>query len=342
MSKPKIPRRKAIDVRFDRTIKTHLLQPSSSLPLVVEPAVEGLSLVGWGMRNRAWIETHLLQHGGILFRNFNLQDAAEFEQFVCALSDELMPYAYRSTPRRWVRGNVYTSTEYPAEHAIPLHNEMSYARNWPMKIWFCCLQAARQGGETPIADSRRVLQHLSPELVKRFRHQQVQYVRNYNHQLDLPWQDVFQTTEAADIEAYCQGAGIEFEWLDDKHLRTWQTCQAIATHPQTGERVWFNQAHLFHISSLTGKARAALLSVVDRDTLPRNAYYGDGSEIEASALAAIRQAYERETITFPWQPGDILLLDNMLTAHGRMPFSGSRQVVVGMADPYSRQEKRNQ
>lgn len=338
MVKPKISRRKPIDLRADLPIQTRSLHPNSPLPLAVEPAIEGLNLTGWATRNRTWIETQLLQHGGILFRGFKIQNAMDFEQFVSALSDELMPYAYRSTPRRPVRGNVYTSTEYPAAQLIPLHNELSYSRHWPMKIWFCCLQKASKGGQTPIADSRGILNHLNPELVEKFQRKGVRYVRNYNRQLDLPWQDVFQTDKKSDVEAYCQRAGIEYEWFDGDRLRTWQTCQAIATHPQTGDRVWFNQAHLFHLSSLTEDARDALLSVVDLDNLPRHAYYGDGSEIEPEVLTEIRQAYDREILAFDWQPGDILMLDNMLVAHGRTPFSGSRQVVVGMADPY-RSEK---
>ncbi len=115
-------------------------------------------------------------------------------------------------------------------------------------------------------------------------------------------------------------------------------CQAVATHPQTGERVWFNQAHLFHVSTLPPDIRQALVSVLGEENLPRQAYYGDGSPIAAADLDAIRAAYWQETVVFPWQQGDILLLDNMLTAHGRRPFAGSRQVVVGIAEPFNGQE----
>jgi len=51
--------------------------------------------------------------------------AAEFEQFIQAISGELIEYSYRSTPRSQVSGNIYTSTEYPADQSIPLHNEMA-------------------------------------------------------------------------------------------------------------------------------------------------------------------------------------------------------------------------
>ena len=162
------------------------------------------------------------------------------------------------------------------------------------------------------------------------------YVRNFSDNLDLSWENVFQTKDKLEIENYCSQSGIEFEWKDGgKHLKTRQVCQAVATHPKTEETVWFNQAHLFHVSSLNSEIRQTLLSTMKEDELPRNAYYGDGSPIEASVLDEIRKIYQQEAIIFPWQEGDVLMLDNMLIAHGRQPFIGSRKVVVGMAEPFS-------
>jgi Taurine catabolism dioxygenase TauD, TfdA family len=35
----------------------------------------------------------------------------------------------------------------------------------------------------------------------------------------------------------------------------------------------------------------------------------------------------------PWRDGDLLLVDNVRTAHSREPFTGPREVLVGLADP---------
>jgi alpha-ketoglutarate-dependent taurine dioxygenase len=212
---------------------------------------------------------------------------------------------------------------------------MSYARNWPMKAWFYCERPAVSGGETPLADSRRVFQGIPAEIRDRFLSRDVLYVRNYGGRLDLDWQTVFRTPHPVEVEAYCRRAGIELEWRGGGRLRTRQRCQAVATHPRTGERVWFNQAHLFHISSLASSAREILLSELAEDDVPRNAYYGDGSPIEEGVLDEIRAVYDRETQRFRWREGDILMVDNMLVAHGRTPFQGPRRLLVGLAEPFS-------
>ncbi len=328
-------RRRAVRVSQETLIKTDVLFPGRTLPLVIQPAVAGVDLLSWATCHQALIERYMLEHGGILFRDFRITEVTDFERFMSAISDELLPYVYRLTPRRHVSGNIYTSTDYPADQAIPLHNEESYSTSWPMKIGFFCVQPPSTGGETPIADSRKVCERIPPTIQERFRQYHVLYVRHYGTGLDLPWQEVFQTDKKAEVEDFCHRAGIEYAWQAGNHLRTRQVCQAMVTHPQTHDRVWFNQAHLFHISSLTPTVRASLLAEFREADLPRNAYYGDGTPIEDATLDVIREAYAAEMVRFPWQQGDILLLDNVLTAHGRMPYTGPRNIVVGMTEPFT-------
>jgi alpha-ketoglutarate-dependent taurine dioxygenase len=325
---PGIGKRKAIHTS-DALIKERLLDPASSLPLLIEPAVHGVSLPDWAANNREFIKRRLQRHGGILFRGFNFSSVDEFELLLRSVAGELLEYSYRSTPRTQVSGRIYTSTEYPAHQTIPLHNEMSYTRHWPMILGFFCVEVAPEGGETPIADSRKVFNRIDPAVRDQFARKQVMYVRNYGEALDLSWQNVFQTEDRDEVEAYCRNAEIDFEWKRDDELRTRQICQAVATHPDTGEQVWFNQAHLFHVSSLGDQVRESLLASSDGEP-PRNACYGDGSPIDDATLAEIRSTYDRETVVFPWQRRDVLLLDNMLAAHGRRPYRGTRKIVVGM------------
>jgi len=326
-------KRQVVSISQEDLVKTEYLEPDKLLPIIVQPSIKGLNLATWAENNRLFIETNLLKHGGILFRNFPINGVSDFESFIKAVAGNLLEYSYRSTPRSHVSGNIYTSTEYPAEQSIPLHNEMAYSHHWPMKISFYCVQPAQQGGETPIAGSRKVFQRIPPTIREKFIQKQVMYVRNYGNGLDLPWQNVFQTTDKSEVEKYCHNHTIEFEWCDQDCLRTRQICQAVAKHPKTGEMVWFNQAHLFHVSNLNSSVREGLLAGFKEEELPRNAYYGDGSPIETSVLDEIREVYQQEAIAFTWQARDVLLLDNMLACHGRNPFVGSRKVLAGMAEP---------
>jgi alpha-ketoglutarate-dependent taurine dioxygenase len=324
--------RKGITLSQEALVRESLLN-ENSLPLVLLPAVEGLSLAEWTRNNVDLVKERLSKTGAILFRGFHLAGVAEFEEFMTAVAGDLLDYSYRSTPRTKVSGKIYTSTEYPADQTIPLHNEMSYTRQWPMVLGFFCVEPSPKGGETPIADSRKVFARLAPEIRDRFMQKNVLYVRNYGEGLDLSWRDVFQTRERTEVEEYCRQSGIEFEWKSDERLRTSQLCQAVATHPRTNEQVWFNQAHLFHESSLEPHVREALL-VAAGEEQPRTAYFGDGLEIDDGDLEQVRAAYASETVTFPWQKGDVLLVDNMLVAHGRRPYHGARKIVVGMGELY--------
>ena len=161
------------------------------------------------------------------------------------------------------------------------------------------------------------------------------YVRNFADGLGLPWQTVFQTADKRLVEERCRHYGITAEWKENDRLRTRAVREAVRTHPRTGETVWFNHATFFHISTLEESVREALLAEFAEDDLPTNSYYGDGSRIEPEVLEELREAYRQASIKFPWQRESILMLDNMLTAHGREAYRGPRKILVGMSTPVS-------
>src|SRR6185295_8034801 len=193
MSKFKAGQRKPVCLTGESLVRTTTLRQGETFPLVIEPAVSNLNLAVWAAHNRQFVETELLTYGAILFRGFEVETVAAFEEFARAVSNELLDYKERAAPRREVGRNVYTSTDYPADQSIPLHHEMSYSHNWPTKIWFHCVQAARERGATPIADDRKVFQRLDPAVKELFMRRKVMYTRNYGEGVDLSWQDAFQT-----------------------------------------------------------------------------------------------------------------------------------------------------
>ena len=317
-------------------VQESCLEPGQRLPMVLGPSAPGVDLPGWARVSRGFIEKNLLERGAMLFRGFGEQSPANFEEFINVVSGEALEYRERSSPRSAVAGNIYTSTEHPPDQHIFLHNENSYAGSWPLGIFFCCVTASRQGGETPICDVRRVYQRIPPEVRGPFEDKGVMYVRNFSDHIGLSWKTVFQTTDRTQVEQYCRKAGYDFEWRDQNRLRTRRVAPAVARHPRTGERVWFNHAAFFHVSTLEPAVRDALRAQFADEDLPNQTYYGDGTPIEDSALDAIRGAYSEETVKFPWQPGDVLAMDNMLAAHGRTPYVGPRKILVGMATPHSK------
>ncbi len=335
MNIPVIARRKPIQVSDKGLVKAALLHPEQKLPLVMQPAVEGVNLLAWVQKNRAELRSDLLKHGGILLRDFRVKTALEFEQLTRMISGNLLDYHERSSPRREVANQIYTSTDYPAAHSIFLHNENSYQQNWPLKVFFFCLKSAAWGGETPIADCRNIYKRIAPAIKERFIEKQWMYVRNFGDGFGLDWQTVFQTSDKALVEQHCAANGITVEWKDGNRLRTRAVRPAVHRHPETGEEVWFNHATFFHISTLEPEVRQSLLAEFTEENLPANTFYGDGSPIEPSVMAALRDAYLQEQVIFSWQAGDVLLLDNMLAAHGRAPYTGARTVLVGMAEPVS-------
>jgi alpha-ketoglutarate-dependent taurine dioxygenase len=318
----------------EHLVQDSLLRPDRSSPLLLQPVVKGVDLAAWAAHHRDFIETRLLQHGAILFRHFPVPGVAAFEQCIRAISGAALEYRFRASPRTHVQGHIYTSTEYPAEQSIFPHNEHAYSPSFPLRIYFCCLTPAQHGGETPIGDTRQVLRAIPAALRERFMAKKVMYIRNYGHGFGLPWQTVFQTTDKAAVEAYCRSVNIGVEWRDGNRLRTRHVGPAIVQHPRTGEEVWFNHATFFHVSTLEPPIRHALLTALPEEDLPQNTYYGDGTPIEPEVLDVLRAAYQDAMLLFPWQQGDVLLLDNMLAVHGRQPFVGPRQVVVGMAEPF--------
>jgi alpha-ketoglutarate-dependent taurine dioxygenase len=307
------------------------LEPVMGRPLVLRVDQNGEKTVDWAERNREHVERLLQANGALVIRGLRFVGSQQFGAVLAALfGSELLQYVYRSTPRTELRGNVYTATEYHPDLHIPQHNENAYSNRWAMRLGFLCTLPAETGGATPICDSAIVYEQIPAAVRERFERHGVLYVRNYS-EIDLHWKEVFQTDDRTAVEQFCHDNHLQFEWLDGDRLRTRQINQASAVHPVTGARVWFNQAHLFHVSGLEPQIREQLLSVLAEPDLPRNTYYGDGSSIEDATLQEIRETYARNTISFEWQRNDLMLVDNMLFSHGRQPYSGNRQVLVGMA-----------
>jgi hypothetical protein len=324
-------RRKALDLSQMSVVKTSTLGPGQTLPLILEPAVDSVDLAEWVRNNHDFIQTNLLKHGAILYRGFNLKGLEDFERVATAVCKELFA-EYGDLPRAGVAGKIYKSTPYPNDKMILFHNESSHMNRWPMKINFFCVKAAEQGGITPIVDCREVARQMDPRILETFADKGLMYVRNFAESLDVSWQHFFHTDNKKEVEESCREAGMTCEWTSGDGLRIRQVCQAVTRHPKTKEMVFFNQVQLHHVHCLDPETRQSLMSLFKTEDLPRHVYYGDGTPIPESLMDHVGEVYERVAVRQPWSEGDMITLDNMLTAHARDPFVGERKIVVAMGE----------
>lgn len=330
--RPGLTRRKAVTLSAQALVQERLLDEAGGLPWLVEPAIAGVDLVQWAREHRDYLEQKVLQYGAVLFRGFGVASLDRFNEVISALSPGALEYMFRASPRTRVGGNIYTSTDYPADQVIFPHNEHSYSPRFPLRLFFYCNLSSETGGETPIGSTRKVMALIPPSIRDKFHEKQISYVRNYGDGFGLPWQTVFQTDNRTEVETYCASVGIEVEWKGSSRLRTRQVGPAIVRHPRTGEEVWFNHGTFFHVSTLPPTIRDSLNANFAPDDLPTNTFYGDGSPIEAESLDILRAAYLQSLVKFSWQQGDVLFIDNILAVHGREPFTGPRRILTGMAE----------
>jgi alpha-ketoglutarate-dependent taurine dioxygenase len=303
-------------------------------PALLRPSRDDVNLPAWCLVNASLVESLCHRHGGIRFRGFSPNTKAHFRALFQSVSPSPMDYRDRSSPRSEVEERLYTSTDQPASERIRMHCELSYSHKWPTRLALFCEHPAAAGGETPLADTRLVLHHLSSATRDRFTALGVRYGRVLREGIGLSWRDVFGVDSREAVELHCRQSGIAFQWLDDALELEW-TRPSIRQHPRTAQPVWFNHAAFFHRQALAPAVAAAL----GDEPPPFWSSFGDGSPISADIFAEIEEAYDKATIVEPWIAGDIVLLDNMLLAHGRRPFNGRRAVYVMMGAPMSDEEQ---
>ena len=320
-------RRKAVDVT--KLVETSVID-GNPLPLIVQPAMEGVDLAEWAGSHRDEVEGWFNTHGAILFRGFPLNGVEDFERVAGAVAGELFT-EYGDLPPEPTSQKVYGSTPYPADKMILFHNESSHLPTWPMRQFFFCVIPSETGGTTPLLDSRAVYNALDPALREQFETKGLMYVRNFSEGIDVPWQEFFHTDDRAEVERLCTESGMTCEWTGSDGLRIRQISPAVVSHPRTGERLFFNQVQLHHVYCLDPETRDSLRKLFAEEDLPRNVYFGDGTPISDETMETIGNLYEELCAELPWQANDLIAVDNMLVQHARRPFTGERKLLVAMA-----------
>ena len=299
-------------------------------PAVLE--VQTNDAARWAAAQREELRAFVAEHGAVLVRGLGLRDAGQAEAVFRRLGN-LVEETEAFAPRKRYAEGVYSSTKWPPNQQMCMHHELSYAREVPSLMLFACLVPAAVGGATPLADGSAVLEALPPNLVTRVEREGWILVRNYNEDIGATCAEAFGTSDWAAIERYCFANAISFESQADGGFRTSQRRSAIVRHPVTGRRCWFNQIAFLNEWTLAPEIHEYLVDVYGQDGLPFNTRFRNGDPMGPDVVQTINAAYEAHAMREPWQAGDLLIVDNIRTAHGREPFEGAREVVVAMADP---------
>jgi alpha-ketoglutarate-dependent taurine dioxygenase len=286
----------------------------------------------WAAQHRDALAGVVAEHGSVLVRGLGLRDATEIGAVFARLTTALMTEKEAFASRQTYSQGVYSSSKWPSNQPICMHHELSYTLEFPALMLFACLHAPTNGGATAVADSPTVLDALPTELIRRFEQQGWLLTRNYNDEIGACVTEAFGTNDRGTIESYCRANAIEFHWQPDGGLRTRQRRSAVVRHPITGTRCWFNQIAFLNEWTIDPEVREFLVDVYGPDGLPFNTHFGNGDPISEDVVALLNTVYEANTAHEPWQAGDLMLIDNIRTAHSRQPFQGPREILVAMAD----------
>jgi len=288
---------------------------------------------GWAAEHRAAVRGVVAEHGSVLVRGLGLVDVAEAGAVFRSLTPTLVDEREAFAPREPHPGGVYSATPWPPNQPMCMHHELSYTLDPPGLLMFACLRAPTEGGATALADAPSVLETLPAELVERFEREGWILTRSYNDEIGATVAESFGSDDRATVEQYCRANAIEVQWQPDGGLRTRQRRPAVVRHPVSGRRCWFNQVAFLNEWTLAPEVREYLVEVYGADGLPFTTRFGNGDPIGEDVVSVINAAYESQTVREPWQTGDLLLVDNVRTAHSREPYRGPREVVVAMAKP---------
>lgn len=313
-----IPHLDGLEVRADRPPLVHVEG-------VADPAA-------WARAHRAGLRAAVTDHGALLVRGLGLADRAAAAAVFAELGTQLLAEREAFAARTSYGDGLYSSSAWPPGQPMCMHHELSYTLRPPGAMLFACLTPADSGGETGVADAADVLAALPADLVARFERDGWMLLRRYNDDIGASVADAFGTDDRATVDAYCRANDIDARWEPDGTLVTRQRRAAVVTHPVTGRRCWFNQVAFLSEWTLEEEVREFLLDCYGPEGLPFTTAYGDGTPIGADVVELLGEVYAAHTRREPWQAGDLMVVDNVATAHSREAYTGPREVVVAMTD----------
>jgi alpha-ketoglutarate-dependent taurine dioxygenase len=308
-----------------------------------DPALAGdaEAFIDWFRANKEPLDRLAATHGALKFRGFALATSDHFARAIDHYPTNDLNYIGGATPRGQIAARIYESTAAPKQLDLCLHQEMAYLPKFPRMIAFFSVTSAWAGGETLLADFRELGRRIPRRFWDEVAARGVRYERNFRAPGEMDptlgvmhktWPDTFATHDPAEAERACRSVGLDPVWRDDGSLSTLYTARGFIEHPLTGDTIWFNHIasqmmnrqmlgpffELFHAHYGDGRPRAY------------HTTYGDGGAIDPADVENLYVVFECITQSFRWHDGDLLLIDNIMTAHGRNAYEGERDLQVAL------------
>lgn len=286
--------------------------------------------ITWVADNRRRLCDQAALHGAILFRGFPLTGPEDFDRFIAAFDLPNFPYeeSLSNAVRVVKTPRVFTANEAPPTVTIFLHHEMAQTPIYPSKLFFFCEQPAQSGGATPLCRSDVLWDRLRaecPEFARNCESKGLKYSNVMPSQNDptsgmgRSWQSTLRASTPEQAEERLERLGYSWTWLPDGCLRATTPVLPAVRKLADGRTSFFNQL----IAAFQGWKD-------ERNDPSRAIAFGDGMPLDRDAVNAATRLGEELSFDLPWQRGDVALVDNYVTMHGRRAFTGTRKVLASL------------
>ncbi|MGI5215084.1 TauD/TfdA family dioxygenase [Plantactinospora sp. CA-290183] len=300
------------------------------LPATTIPGAPAPLLLSGGDRvpsseQAAALRALLDRHGVLLIRGRSPAGPAEVARFAETLFPLDPVFETGEHPQADQAEAVYRPVPFDSRQTLMWHHENSFNAVFPRVLMFVCRTPAVTGGATTLVDSRLVYQRADAAATSRLHTTGIRYVRLCDENTGRRWQQLYGTDDSAQAARAAAAAGEELEIHRS-------TARIVATRPafRTGAHgtVWFNQLLHWHPAALPDDLRR----LVRRGAVPafRDCTHGDGTPIGDDLIEHITAISQDVEYPVPWQAGDVLLVNNLVYAHGRHPYRGTREHFVRM------------
>ncbi|KAM0032036.1 putative TauD/TfdA-like domain, taurine dioxygenase TauD-like superfamily [Helianthus debilis subsp. tardiflorus] len=288
-------------------------------PLVLSPNTAQVKLCAFkeAIRDhKPWLESLLHKNGAILFRGFPVISPSDFNDVVEAFGFPESLYVGGRASRTKVIGRIYTANECPPEMRIPFHHEMTYVPDSPSKLFFFCEEEPGSGGETPIVLSHIIYEKMKethPDFVSRLEEHGVTYIMmmsNDDHPSSFTgssWKSAYMTDDKKVAQQRAAKLGTKLEWTENAVKTITGPLPAIRFDKGGERKTWFN--------NLTGPVNGED-KIYDKDIFIE---LGNGEVVPEEAMRDCLKILEEECVSIPWKNGDIMLVNNLMVLHSRMP-----------------------